>query len=112
MMAVKRKPGLAADMDLDLDAMRARPGGAAPQAPIYEIAVPEPGTEAKAVANLKENAVNMSIYLLPGDHRRLRQLAAAEDTSIQALVMDGIDVVLRQRGQEPVARWESRRRQR
>ena len=54
----------------------------------------------------------MSIYLLPADHRRLRQLAAAEDTTIQALVMDGIDAILKQRSQEPVVRWETRRRQR
>lgn len=112
MMAAKRKSGLAADMDLDLDAVRAKPGGAAPQAPIHEVTVPPPGAEAKTAANLKENAVNMSIYLLPADHRRLRQLAAAEDTSIQALVMDGIDAILKQRSQSPVARWETRRRQR
>jgi len=111
MMTAKRKPGLAVDMDLDLDAMRARPGGAAPQAPIHEVPV-TPSGEARTTANLKENAVNMSIYLLPGDHRRLRQLAAAEDTSIQALVMDGIDNLLQQRGMPPVARWESRRKQR
>ena len=53
MMGMKRKPSLAADMDLDSDAMRAKPGGAALQAPIYEMAVPELGTEAKAAANLK-----------------------------------------------------------
>lgn len=47
---------------------------------------------------------------LPADHRRLRMLAAAEETSIQALVMDGTDEVLRRRGQEPVSRWEPRRK--
>ena len=52
----------------------------------------------------------MSIYLLPDDHRRLRRLAADEDSSIQSLVLDGIDHILEQRGQERVQRWETRRK--
>ena len=110
-MAAKRKSTLATDMDLDLDAMRAAPGSAVSQAPIHEVRLAQTA-EARSTPQLKEAAVNMSIYLLPADHKRLRQLAAAEDTSIQSLVMDGIDHVLTGRGQDPVARWESRRRQR
>jgi hypothetical protein len=108
-MMAARKSTFAPDMDLDLDAMRAAPGTAVSQAPIHEIPVP---AEVKSTPQLKEAAVNMSIYLLPADHKRLRQLAAAEDTSIQSLVMDGIDRVLTGRGQAPVMRWESRRKQR
>ncbi len=52
----------------------------------------------------------MIIYLLREDHRRLRMLAAEEETSFQALVLDGIDAVLKQRGREPVSRWEPRRK--
>ncbi len=104
----KRRPML--PDDLDVDDLRARPGAATPQAAFHEAPVPPaPAPSAEAVG-LKEKAVNMSIYLLPADHRRLRMLAAAEETSIQALVMDGIDEVMRRRGQEPVSRWEPRRK--
>jgi len=64
------------------------------------------------VTPLKDRASGMTIYLMPDDHRRLRQIAAAEDTSLQALVMDGLDMVLAQRGQGPVERWEPRRKKR
>jgi hypothetical protein len=94
--------------DLDVDDLRAKPGAATPQSAFHEAPVSAPAP-AEAIG-LKEKAVNMSIYLLPADHRRLRMLAAAEETSIQALVMDGIDEVLRRRGQESVSRWEPRRK--
>ena len=61
---------------------------------------------------LKDTAVCMSVYLRPDDHRRLRILAASEDTSLQSLIMDGIDVVLERRGEAPVSRWAPRRKQR
>ena len=99
--------------DLDVDDLRSRPGAAVPQPAFHEAPAassPAPVPTAEAPAGLKTSAVNMSIYLLPGDHRRLRMLAAAEETSIQALVMDGIDTVLKARGQEPVSRWEPRRK--
>ena len=61
---------------------------------------------------LKDTAVSMTVYLRPDDHKRLRILAAVEDTSIQSLLMDGLDTVLRQRGEAPVSRWAPRRKQR
>lgn len=41
----------------------------------------------------------MTVYLLPHDHKRLKQLAVEHDTTIQALVMDGLDVILKDNGQ-------------
>jgi hypothetical protein len=113
-MASKRRPTL--PDDLDLDEIRALPGAALPQPPFHERS-PSPASDEKvpqpkAALGLKEKAINMSIYLLPDDHRRLRRLAADEDTSIQALVLDGIDYVLNQRGQGRVTRWETRRKPR
>ncbi len=96
--------------DIDIGALRANPGSAQAQPAFHEAAVPPAPAPVPAGPGLKENAVNMSIYILREDHRRLRMLAAAEETSIQALVMDGIDDVLRRRGQEPVSRWEPRRK--
>src|SRR3954451_15894237 len=113
-MGSKRKPTLADD--LGLDGIRALPGAALPQAPFHERpsspASDQDLPQAKPALGLKEKAINMSIYLLPDDHRRLRRLAADEDTSIQALVLDGIDHVFEQRGQERVTRWETRRKPR
>lgn len=113
-MAAKRKPTL--PDDLDLDDIRALPGAGRPQPSFHEH--PPPGRAAESTLplekalGLKEKAINMSIYLLPDDHRRLRRLAADEDTSIQTLVLDGIDYVLGQRGQKRVTRWETRRKPR
>ena len=104
----KRRQMLPDDLDLDVDDLRSRPGAAVPQPAFHEAPTPSPAPAADAPAGLKTSAVNMSIYLLPADHRRLRMLAAAEETSIQALVMDGIDTVLSARGQESVSRWEPR----
>lgn len=109
-MATKRKPVL--PDDLDLEDVRAKPGAAQPQTAFHEAAAPAVLASGDGGGVLKEKAINMSIYLLPDDHRRLRMLAVTEDTSIQSLVMDGIDAVLRQRGQEPVTRWEPRRKPR
>jgi hypothetical protein len=109
-MAAKRKPML--PDDLDLDEMTASPGHAAPQPFLHQgppaVAAAEPVPVGKI--GLKEKAVNMSIYLLPDDHRRLRRLAVDHDTSIQTLVLDGIDAVLAQHGLPPVTRWETRRK--
>lgn len=111
MATARKKSVMPTDVDLDLEAMRARPGAAQSQPAFHEAPAPSPAPAPAAEAvGLKTSAVNMSIYLLPADHRRLRMLAAAEETSIQALVMDGIDTVLKARGQEPVSRWEPRRK--
>ena len=113
-MTTKRKPTL--PNDLDLDDFRAPPGAGRPQPPFHERTPLQTAAERvpplEKALGLKEKAINMSIYLLPDDHRRLRRLAADEDTSIQALVLDGIDHVLGQRGQGRVTRWETRRKPR
>lgn len=86
---------------------RGKPRTARAAAPVE----PPPKRQARTPGPiLKERAVNMSVYLLPDDHRRLRMLAAAEETSIQSLIMDGIDAVLKGRGKKPVTRWEARRK--
>ena len=118
-MATKKTSLLPDDMDLDvdLDSARAKPGAAAPQPFIHEspppaLASAETRTEIGRPASLKEKAINMTLYMLPHDHRRLRQIAAAEDTSLQALLMDAVDMLLAKRGQGALTRWEPRRRAR
>ncbi len=118
-MAARRKPTL--PDDLDLDDVRALPGAGRPQPSFHErpaaqaseVKVAPPTLqESERAVGLKEKAINMSIYLLPDDHRRLRRLAADEDSSIQSLVLDGIDYVLGKRELGPVTRWETRRKRR
>ncbi len=65
-----------------------------------------------SAALIKHTAVGMTVYLFPDDHRRLKVLAATEDSSIQSLAMDAIDALFAKRGQPPVKRWEPRRRTR
>ena len=61
---------------------------------------------------VKERAINMTVYLLPDDHRRLKILAAQTDSSLQALILDGIDLVFQRHGEAPVTRWQPRRKPR
>ncbi len=102
------------DMAIDLDAARATPGAAAAPAFIGAVANPakpaEPREAPVVAKGLKATAVNMSVYLMPADHRRLRMLAAAEGRSIQSLMLDGLDLLLANRNESPVSRWETRRR--
>jgi len=103
------------------------PYAAAPQpaAPVVQAAVSSPdragegglravdASEAPRQAgqgDIKARAVNLTVYLLPGDHKRLRRLAVDRDTSIQSLVMDGIDRVFQESGLDPVERWDPKRR--
>jgi len=113
-MATK-KSGLPTDLDIDLDAARAVPGAAAAPAFIGTgttlPAKPAERQEAPVATSkgLKETAVNLSVYLLPSDHRRLRVLAATEGRSMQSLMLDGLDLLLANRGAAPVGRWKARR---
>ena len=116
-MAAKKASLLPDDMDLDLDSARAKPGAAAPQPFIHEkppVAVPLIAStpDVGRAIGLKEKAINMTLYMLPQDHRRLRQIAATEDTSLQTLLMDAVDMLLANRKQGPLTRWETRRRTR
>jgi len=59
---------------------------------------------------LKEKAVSTTMYLLPEDHRRLRRMAIDHNVSFQTLMLDSIDLLLAREGEEPVGRWETRRK--
>ena len=101
------------DMVIDLDAARASPGAAAAPAFIGAAAPAKPAEPREvpvASKGLKSTAVNMSVYLMPADHRRLRMMAAAEGRSIQSLMLDGLDLLLANRSEAPVSRWQTRRR--
>lgn len=96
---------------LDLDDIEAKPASGQKVAAFHEQAPTQPPQD-KPGAYVKDKAVNMTVYLLPYDHKRLKQLAVEHDTTIQALVMDGLDVILKDNGQEPLTRWKTRRKPR
>ena len=110
--------------DLDLDTMMAKPGAGRPPPAFHEASttlpsptpVPVP-TEItppgiRPTADLKAKAIATTLYLLPGDHRRLRRLAADREVAAQTLLLDAIDMLFAQDGQGPVQRWEPRRKAR
>lgn len=120
-----KRTHLPLDLDIDLDAMAAKPGAGRPQTAFHETPatreppVPPPAaTPATAspgprqAADLKGRAIATTLYLLPEDHRRLRRLAADHDVAAQTLLLDAIDMLFKREGQDPVQRWETRRKAR
>ena len=105
--------------DLDLDALRATPGGGRPPPAFHERSATPASPPAPASAGaegdeqqrtLKEKAVATTLYLLPTDHKRLKKLAVDRDGSLQTLVLDALDLLLAREGQMPVERWDTRRK--
>src|SRR5208282_1774001 len=118
-----KRPHLPADLDIDLDAMTARPGAGRPQTAFHEAPAPllkpppvavaaTASPEGRRGADLKERAIATTLYLLPEDHRRLRRLAADRDVAAQTLLLDAIDMLFGREGQGPVQRWKPRRKAR
>ena len=100
-------------VDLDLDNLKAPPGGAAAQPFIHEqpVRAAEPPAPASAGEGLlKTRAIATTLYLLPGDHTRLRVLASQRGVAAQTLLLDALDLLFAQERQEPVQRWETRRK--
>jgi hypothetical protein len=100
--------------DLDLDTLKAPPGGAATQRFIHEqpsakpVEAPAPSIVSEGL--LKTRAIATTLYLLPADHKRLRHLCSERGVAAQTLLLDAIDMLFAQAGQPPVERWETRRK--
>lgn len=105
-----RKPPMAVlPADLDLDDLRTAPGTATRPAFLHEQTAPDPGLP-NADGSLKGRATATTLYLLPPDHRRLRKMAIDRDVSMQTLILDAIDFLMADAGEQPVERWETRRK--
>ncbi|MDQ2764127.1 MAG: hypothetical protein M3Y22_11795 [Pseudomonadota bacterium] len=112
---VRRRKGMLLPEDLDLDALRATPGGGRPQPAFHERAAPAAPAATPAMPEgderpLKEKAVATTLYLLPADHKRLKKLAVDRDVSLQTVVLDALDLLLAGEGQASVERWDTRRK--
>jgi len=93
---------------VDLGDLEAKPASGAKVSAFHEQpSAPAPVADGKHV---KDKAVNMTVYLMPDDHKRLKIMAVSQDTTIQALVMDGLDVLLERNGQKALTRWAPRKK--
>jgi hypothetical protein len=66
-----------------------------------------PETVAKGI---KQATVGTTVYLLPSEHKRVRRLALDLDVpSVHELLLMGLDRLLAERGEAPVARYSQPR---
>lgn len=110
-MARAKAPVLPSDTMEDnypLETHRATPGAAKRLPFVHEQAATTP----QPAGDLKSRASATTLYLMPGDHERLRIKAIREGKSFQSLVLDALDLLLQQDGEAPVERWDTRRKQR
>jgi hypothetical protein len=81
---------------------RSAPATRPPGAEIVALALappaPKPGT-----ATLKQRARQMSVYLEPPVYDQVRDLAYAERTKMHALILEGLDLLFKQRGARSIA---------
>jgi hypothetical protein len=78
-------------------ASAARPQGAE----IVSLALAPPAP--KQAATLKQRARQMSVYLEPPVYDQLRDLAYAERTKMHALMLEGLELLFKQRGARSIA---------
>ncbi|MBP1184056.1 ribbon-helix-helix domain-containing protein [Methylobacterium sp. PvR107] len=57
----------------------------------------------KPASTLKQRARQMSVYLEPPVYDQLRDLAYAERTKMHALLLEGLDLLFKQRGARSIA---------
>ena len=79
-----------------------RPLAARPQgAEIVSLTLAPPAP--KQAATLKQRARQMSVYLEPPVYDQLRDLAYAARTKMHALMLEGLDLLFKQRGAQSIA---------
>jgi hypothetical protein len=96
----------------------ARPGGApARSTPVEDLprpapaatpqpAEPPPAASGARPAGIKRATIGTTVYLLPAEHKRVRRLALDLDVpSVHELLLMGLDRLLAERGEPPVARY-------
>jgi len=104
---MSKRPKLSS-VGVDLGDLEAKPASGAKVPAFHE----QPSAPASDGKHVKDKAVNMTVYLMPDDHKRLKMMAVSQDTTIQALVMDGLDVLLERNEQKPLTRWKPRKKPR
>ena len=90
------------------------PASARPQEQVVPFRAAPPAEEPprKTGRTLKERAKQLSVYLEPPVHDQLRDLAYTERTKIHALMLEGLDLLFRDRGARSIADLEGQQRDR
>ena len=60
-----------------------------------------PATSTERSSNVRDQRKALTVYFPPEVSKELRRLAVEEDTTLQALVGEAIDLLRRNRGQHP-----------
>ena len=92
---------------------RATPVEDLPRAGLAAAPAPTAGTQSPApppTGGIKAATVGTTVYLLPGEHKRVRRLALDLDVSVHELLLLGVDRLLAERGEPPVRRYSEPRR--
>lgn len=69
-----------------------------PHSSVVQLSPPAQESAVKARATLKERAKQMSVYLEPPVYDQLRDIAHTERTKIHTLILEGLDLLFRDRG--------------
>lgn len=84
----------------------------AAEAPTFPTLAPMPPAPTAEAAETKRrarpDAVQQTLYLPPAVHDQLRELAFAERVKMHAIVMEGLDLLFRERGLRSIADLTSR----
>ena len=75
------------------------------------VPVEEPSPR-KSSRTLKERAKQLSVYLEPAVYDQLRDLAYSERTKIHSLMLEGLDLLFRERGARTIADLERQQQDR
>jgi hypothetical protein len=69
----------------------------------------EPASQISSKPTLKERAKQLSVYLEPAVYDQLRDIAHAERTKIHSLMLEGLDLLFRDRGARSIEDLEQRK---
>ena len=89
----------------------ARPGAAPARSPAVEdlprpsVPTPEPDQP----GGIKEKTIGTTLYLLPSEHRRIKRLALDMDVVVHELILQGLDRMLAEHGQQVIKRYSAPR---
>lgn len=105
-----KRGGILSAVIAETGAVQAKPESVAPepvafppeaaQAPVVKLSAKRENakTEPAGQGTLKQRAHQMSVYLEPAVYDQLRDIAHVERTKLHALLMEGVDLVLKKRG--------------
>lgn len=88
-----------------LSARLATAAGAPPKpafAPEPELAVPVPAASSRAVPKARQDKTMIAGYFTPAMARAVKMLAVERGVTVQALIGEGLDDVLRKHGKHPL----------